>query len=122
QQKKKRGRPPGTRKITPLSASKRPGRRDMPKFFDTQGTKLNSSILTPVESIEANDEQLAYTLEEENLSPFSSLLRITLRHDRSEISRVAREMEVAENTIYRWMSGSSEPRAVHLKRLIGCYL
>ncbi len=26
-------------------------------------------------------------------------------------------MDVAENTIYRWMNGSSEPRATYLKRL-----
>jgi hypothetical protein len=51
------------------------------------------------------------------LTPFSSLLRNILRHDRAEINRVARELEVADNTIYRWMNGSSEPRAIHLKRL-----
>lgn len=64
-----------------------------------------------------DDERLAYTLAEEKLSPFSSLLRHILRHDRAEIARVARDLEVAEITVYRWISGSSEPRAMHLKRL-----
>jgi hypothetical protein len=40
-----------------------------------------------------------------------------VQHDRSEITRIARELDVAENTIYRWMNGSSVPRAVYLKRI-----
>jgi transcriptional regulator with XRE-family HTH domain len=53
----------------------------------------------------------------ENLSPFNRLLQDILRRDRAEISRVARELEVSENTIYRWMNGNSVPRAVYLKKL-----
>ncbi len=64
-----------------------------------------------------DDEQLAYTISEEKLSPFSSLLRHILRHDRSEIARVARDLDVVEVTVYRWINGSSEPRVAHLKRL-----
>ena len=56
-------------------------------------------------------------LAEENLSPFTRLLRDILRRDRAEISRVARELEVSENTVYRWINGSSVPRAVYLKKL-----
>src|SRR5438874_1571561 len=64
------------------------------------------------------DEQLAYTIEEEELSTFSSFLRHLLRHDRVEVARLARELDVAENTIYRWMNGNSEPRPVYLKKLV----
>src|SRR5205085_6620569 len=64
------------------------------------------------------DEQLAYTIEEEKLSTFSSFLRHLLRYDRVEIARLARELDVAENTIYRWMNGTSEPRPIYLKKLV----
>ncbi|MDQ6660490.1 MAG: hypothetical protein M3Z24_05940 [Chloroflexota bacterium] len=64
------------------------------------------------------DEYLAYTIAEEQLSPFSSLLRHLLRHERAELSRVAHELNVSENTLYRWMNGNSEPRLVHLKHLL----
>jgi transcriptional regulator with XRE-family HTH domain len=40
-----------------------------------------------------------------------------LWHNRAEIERAAKELGVAENTIYRWMNGRSDPRAVHLKKL-----
>src|SRR5947209_6835472 len=64
------------------------------------------------------DEQLAYTLAEEDISAFSSLLRHILRRDRAEIARVAKALDVAENTIYRWMNGNSEPRPTYLKGLL----
>ncbi len=50
-------------------------------------------------------------------NPFSSFLQNIFRHDRTEIERVARELDVAENTVYRWMNGTSAPRVAYLKRL-----
>jgi hypothetical protein len=38
-------------------------------------------------------------------------------HNRTDITRVARELEVAENTVYRWINSTSEPRITHLRRL-----
>ena len=67
---------------------------------------------------QSTDEQLAYTIGEEHISVFSSLLRHILRHDRVQIARVARELDIAENTIYRWMNGNSEPRTTYLKSLL----
>src|SRR5260370_27148896 len=58
---------------------------------------------------------------EEHLTPFSSLLCKIIRRDRAEIARVAHKLDVSENTVYRWMNGISEPRAVHLKRLIEAF-
>jgi transcriptional regulator with XRE-family HTH domain len=40
-----------------------------------------------------------------------------MRHNRAEVSNLAKAMDVSENTIYRWMNGSTEPRANHLKKL-----
>jgi transcriptional regulator with XRE-family HTH domain len=112
QMKKKRGRPPGSHKKSTSDGEKRRSR--------AHNTPVNTSHVhdstSPI-SMEFDDERLAYTLAEEKLSPFSSLLRNILRHDRLEIARVARELDVAENTIYRWMNGNSEPRPVHLRRL-----
>src|SRR5437763_12106424 len=48
-----------------------------------------------------SDEHLAYILEEEDLSQLSSFLRHILKHDHMEIARIANELNVAENTIYR---------------------
>jgi hypothetical protein len=63
-------------------------------------------------------EQLAYTPAEDQLSLFSSFLQHILHHDRAEITHVASTLGVSENTIYRWMNGTSEPRPVYLKNLI----
>jgi len=98
EQPKKRG--------CPLSSKKK-------KLFEKPDEEPQQSM----EDTTFDDEQLAYTLSDEKLSHFSSLLRHILRHDRAEITRVARDLDVAEITIDRWMSGSSEPRTVHLKHL-----
>jgi transcriptional regulator with XRE-family HTH domain len=66
----------------------------------------------------SDDEQLAYTLPEEKLTPFSSLLRHILRRDHVETARVAKAVGVTENTIYRWLNGSSEPRLSNLRQLL----
>jgi len=97
-QPKKRGRP--------LSSRKK-------KLVEESDEELQQSM----KDTTFDDEQIAYTLVDEKLSHFSTLLRNILHSDRAEIARVARDLDVAEITIYRWMSGSSEPRAVHLKRL-----
>lgn len=116
QPRKKRGRPPGSRKTVTKVEQKRSGRHALPQDVPaTYASRASEPAPAPVASL--SEEQLAYSLEEEQLSPFSSLLRTVIRRDRAEITRVARELEVAENTIYRWMNGSSEPRAIHLKRL-----
>ncbi len=99
-QPRKRGRPLGSKK----------------KQYPMQDTLADVSLQQPQDAV-FDDEHLAYTLAEEKLSPFSSLLRHILRHDRAEIARVAKDLEVAEITVYRWMNGSSEPRVIHLKRL-----
>ena len=99
-QPRKRGRPLGSKK----------------KQYPIQNIHTDVTLQQSQDAV-FDDEHLAYTLSEEKLSPFSSLLRHILRHDRAEIARGARDLEVAEITVYRWMNGSSEPRAIHLKRL-----
>ncbi len=50
--------------------------------------------------------------------PFSILLGFLIKNDRSEILRLAREIGVSDNTVYRWISGTSEPRLSHMQRLL----
>ncbi|GHO43841.1 GAF domain-containing protein [Ktedonospora formicarum] len=63
------------------------------------------------------DEPLVDSADIKTLSPFSSTLRSILHRNRAEIGRIAHEMDVAENTIYRWMNGTSVPRNSYLRAL-----
>src|SRR6266576_4184516 len=67
------------------------------------------------------EQDPAYSVAEEHLTPFSSLLCKIIHRDRAEIARIAHKLDVSENTVYRWMNGVSEPRSVHLKRLIEAF-
>lgn len=49
---------------------------------------------------------------------FSILLGFLLKNERSEILRVAREVGVSDNTVYRWLNGTSAPRYNHMQRLL----
>ena len=91
----------------------RPSKQHLPELHLVQEHGEESQ-----EHADMEDEQLAYMLAEDQLSMFSSFLRHTVRHDRAEIARIAGELEVSENTIYRWMNGSSVPRSAYLKRLV----
>jgi transcriptional regulator with XRE-family HTH domain len=116
QPKRRRGRPPGPRKTAPGT------RRDAVETHYTRGgyATLNAPAINGA-SVRLREDPVAEQAEDlpadEGRSPFSELLSSILRRDRSEIGRVARELDVAENTVYRWMNGSSEPRPAHLKRL-----
>jgi hypothetical protein len=118
--RRKRGRPPGSRKTTASEQKRSEPRDEQLVTSDTSSEKgetpdEEASSLSHVN--EVNEEKLTYGSAEGSLTSFSTFLRTILYHDRNEITRVAREMDVAENTIYRWMNGSSEPRATYLKRL-----
>lgn len=120
--RRKRGRPPGSRKKTPVPEQKRLEPRDAQQEVvtasDERKWSSNEEEAVLPGGSEVNEEQpLLYGSAEGKQTSFSNFLRTILHHDRAEITRVAREMDVAENTIYRWMNGSSEPRAMYLKKL-----
>lgn len=86
-----------------------------------QSTAPLPDILPPNTSDTFNaalEEQLTDSIEEEKLSAFSIVLRDILRHDRTQITRVANELEVSPNTVYRWMNGHSIPRPMYLRGLL----
>lgn len=49
---------------------------------------------------------------------FATLLSFLIKNDRREILRIARAIDVSDNTVYRWLNGTSEPRPGHLERLL----
>jgi transcriptional regulator with XRE-family HTH domain len=51
------------------------------------------------------------------LPPVNQLLHSILQQDRLTIARVAKALGVTENTVYRWMNGTSIPQQAHLRRL-----
>jgi hypothetical protein len=51
------------------------------------------------------------------LSPISAFLQSILARDRIGITRLARQLDVTEHTVYRWMNGTSLPQQAYLKRL-----
>jgi len=63
-------------------------------------------------------EQLVSTLSDDHLSLFSYTLRHILQQDHLETSRLAKTLQVTENTIYRWLNGRSDPRPAHLRALL----
>lgn len=108
QPKKKRGRPPGTRRTAQFIAQE----------VAAEYVTSDAASQQPVEQDDLLAERSANGHAEAKQTPFSSFLRSILLHDRAELTRVARELEVAENTVYRWINGSSDhPRLIHLKKL-----
>jgi hypothetical protein len=101
-QLRKRGRP--KKMLSLREQSRSPGGTQ-----ESQGPEPLSGASSTYE-VQAKQEGL--------LSPFSTFLNEILRRDRAAITRLAVELEVAENTIYRWMNGSSEPRPAHLRNLV----
>jgi transcriptional regulator with XRE-family HTH domain len=65
-----------------------------------------------------DDQQLAYALPDDRLTPFSRTLRRILQLNHLETSAIAKTLGVTENTIYRWLNGRSEPRQSNLRALL----
>src|SRR5579884_2750503 len=120
--RRKRGRPPGSRKKVMAEMLNMQIRHEMledGKMDEKEETKRREEQKVVGGETEAEqEERLAYALEEKHLTLFSSVLRKLVRRERADIIRVARDLEVSENTVYRWMNGSSEPRTMHLRRLL----
>lgn len=82
-----------------------------------QSRSISGADINQASDKSFTEESLVENTDEKTLTAFSSTLRSILHRNRAEISRIAREMEVAENTIYRWMNGTSEPRHSYLRNL-----
>lgn len=67
---------------------------------------------------EAKNAEDSTELQSGGSSAFSTLLGFLIKHDRSEVLRIAKEIGVSDNTVYRWLNGTSEPRQNHMQRLL----
>ena len=110
QLKRRRGRPPGvtTRKhghdvFIQRDESAEPIGKD----------QIQDTLSTQPKSFSASARQK----NEAQANAFTDFLQNIFRQDHGGIERVARELDVAENTVYRWMNGISVPRAPYLKKL-----
>lgn len=117
QHKRGRGRPRGSTKKTATPQTKTAGKKKANGSREVPPAQSFSNGVSSSEGPDLLEEELVYAIADDKLSVFSSVLHTILHHDRDEIVRVAKELEVAENTIYRWMSGSTEPRQEYLRRL-----
>lgn len=54
----------------------------------------------------------------EHLSAFATLLGFFVNNERSEVLRIAKAVGVSDNTVYRWLNGTAEPRRNHLQSLL----
>lgn len=93
------------------------GNTTMPAMIANQETNHDSGPegLLPGQKSEARD---LVPLATGGPRPFSILLGFLIKSDRSEILRIAREIGVSDNTVYRWINGTSEPRLSHMQRLL----
>lgn len=110
-----RGRPPGKRN-TP-TAKESP---EEPPELENMSNMSNGlpEDASPARQEESNGQNDSLAKMENGSGAFSSLLSFLIKNDRSEIVRIAREVGVSDNTVYRWLNGSAEPRHSHLMRLL----
>jgi transcriptional regulator with XRE-family HTH domain len=96
----------------------RPSRRARKELRESRGQEytLEAETGAPREQEASGDGERL--LENGGLSPFSQLLQHIVRRERNEIARVAEALGVSENTVYRWLNGTSRPQEVHLKHLL----
>jgi transcriptional regulator with XRE-family HTH domain len=110
---RRRSRPAGEKKSLPLTKELPVELSKREKWNDTMPEQ------SPLElEGDAADSSEAISTQTRQPGPFSILLGFLLKNDRSEILRIAREMGVSDNTVYRWLNGTSEPRPGHLQRLL----
>lgn len=104
----------GKRKNTAILKQARPPRKST--FSRTENTKSTAQARKGSQ-VAADNVPVLNSANEKGLSPFSGALHAILHRNRAEIGRISRELDVAENTIYRWMNGTSDPRHSHLRNL-----
>ncbi len=109
--KRKRGRPAGSHEKTSPAGQKRP--------VSIRATQLDSIVpeKQPGGLSQGFEGHSPFFNETKTLPPINHLLRSILWQDRQAIARVAKALGVTENTIYRWMNGTSVPQQAHLRRL-----
>jgi transcriptional regulator with XRE-family HTH domain len=107
-----RGRPAGKKEM-PVAEEPQQGIAQRGSWTDDGPEGLSPEAMT-----EAASWDNATSLQGRGSGSFSTLLGFLIKNDRSEVLRIAREIGVSDNTVYRWLNGTSEPRASHRQRLL----
>ena len=94
-----------------------PGHLEMPEAISNQET-YNDSMIEESVFTQRNEAVDLASAPTSGPKPFSVLLGFLIKNDRSEVLRLAREIGVSDNTVYRWINGTSEPRPNHMQRLL----
>lgn len=112
----KSGRPRGR----PSGKKSAPAAKELPVEISNQETWNGTMPEKPPFEHEGDavDSSSSSFMQPARPGPFSILLGFLLKNDRSEILRIAREVGVSDNTVYRWLNGTSEPRHSHIQRLL----
>jgi len=92
------------------------GKTEMHVETSSQETRKNAELAEGLSAGRNEDENVSSS--PDGSRPFSTLLSYLIKNDRSEILRLAREIGVSDNTVYRWINGTSEPRPSHMQRLL----
>jgi transcriptional regulator with XRE-family HTH domain len=87
---------------------------ETPSIHDALLPTMHEGIASPLKNEGA--ESAAASLN--GPKPFAVLLSFLIKNDRNEVLRLAREIGVSDNTVYRWLNGTSEPRFAHMQRLL----
>lgn len=107
-----RGRPPGSKRF---SQAKHYPQEGFPHTrVDDDGIEETSSE----QKEETTGSHDLSSLPASGSGSFATLLGYLIKNDRSEVLRIARDIGVSDNTVYRWLNGTAEPRHSHLMRLL----
>src|SRR5579884_1536502 len=97
---------------------KQPGKRGRPRRTQPPTTGLARASRRSRETAPALPALPEHMIEgdEEHLTSFCHLLRWLIKHEQVEVARIAAGLDVTENTVYRWTSGTATPRQDKLQR------
>src|SRR5581483_4267283 len=107
-----RGRPPGSKRFSRT----KPSPQEVSSQIQANGATLRENSSESEE--EASGLHDLSSLPASGSGSFATLLGYLIKNDRSEVLRIARAIGVSDNTVYRWLNGTAEPRHSHLTRLL----
>jgi transcriptional regulator with XRE-family HTH domain len=116
--KRGRGRPPGSAKSRTHSTPA-PRYQLLVSNKNPQRSLLSQETISRSASSTFNEEYFTSNTSVLDLNPsFADVLKNILDNGHIDAARIARAINVTENTVYRWLNGSSEPRPSHLRQLL----
>ncbi len=117
--KRGRGRPPGSAKARTHSTSAPRYQLPVSTMSPQRGLRSQKSVSRGTPPTFNEDYPLSSNTTSLNLNPsFADVLKEILDNGHTDTADIAQASDVTENTVYRWLNGSSEPRPSHLRQLL----